>query len=217
MATNAIGIAVAIVLALLPPGLYGGNPKYTKRVLEEEKSLLVECINLLLSHTQSTDIDATSSKKIEDEIQTIRSERITKISKLIEEANDFYSDSAKLRSFHLLNVDSQLKECLDKLQVLASWIFVSVGYAVKTLKDKRLGDQFLDDAESRLQLQKMIEELEAGSGEVHFEKLTIEDADSSTTSAVAKSRIFINCIVISIHKLEEVDEKLRSIKYGLCS
>lgn len=216
ISTNAVGIAVAIVLALMPPALYGGNPKYARVVLEEERSFIIKCLQLLLKLPQSAESQAKSASSIEDEIQKIRTEDKTKTAKLLEEANDFYSDSAKLRSIHFLTVDPKLKKSLDTLQVVGSWIFVTFGYALQTLKNKEYGKQFLEDEKSRNQLEGMLQELQTGTGHVNFERMTIQDEEGGS-SASTKSAVFLNCVNVSIQKLEQVELELQTIKYGICS
>lgn len=185
--------------------------------MEEEKALMVKCLQLLLSSTESPeDGSAVPKTSIEDELQKIKAERATRISKLLDEANDFYTDSSKLNHFHLLKVDPKLKECLDLLQVIASWIYVSIANAVQVLKNEKPGEGFLQDSESRAQLEAMLQELQSGSGDAQFEKLTVQDEEHGSSGAT-KSIIFINCVVESIRKLQKVDKELETIKYGLCS
>lgn len=136
----------------------------------------------------------------------MRAENRTIIAKGLEEANDFYSDSAKLKSFHILTVDTRLKECLDSLQVTASWIFVAFGYAALIMKDETLGDEFLQDAESRKQLQTILQELESpGSGEAKVERLSIQDEEGGKVAA-AKSAIFVHSVIVSLQKMQKDQE-----------
>lgn len=216
--TNFVGIAMAIVLALLPPALYGGNPKWAQNVLKEERALLAQCLELILSQTKC---QTTSVTDVKEQFEQIRVESVGNISKLLDEANDFYSDANRFDSLHFLRVDPKLKQSLDSLQVISSWIFVSARYAVQLLSNPKHGEHFLADDETRCKLETLLQELKSGSSSLtettSFEKLTIQDEEGGTSTDKAKSIIFINCVIRAMQKLEENEARLETVKYGLFS
>lgn len=205
---NAVGIAMAIVLAILPPGLYGGNPKLAISILEKEKLVLARCLRLLLDHLQPTNDSTLPVDDFCKELEDLNTDSKQQISKLLVEANDFYSDASKLAALPLWKADPKLKASLDSLKVVESWIYTVLYYAKNVFQDEQFRNTFLVETQSQSRLKEVLNLLEAES------MVELPDTDQGVSTSF-ESRLFVHFTCTAYRKLRLNEERLLSITWGI--
>lgn len=212
---NGVGIVMAILLAILPVSLYGGNPKFASEVLEREKDTVIRTVRLLLNHGQCNDVNSAAA--LAQEIDKIREESKEQCSKLLEEANDYYSDSSKIAALPFWQVDPKLKHSLDSLKVLGSWIYTFLGYAVHVLEaeDEERWKQLHADEESQQRLNILLEGLESGSFALIPDPEPCGPDGASDTLISFESKVILNHVRVASQQMKLNRDRLASIKWGI--
>lgn len=121
MMANLVGISVAVVLAVIPPGIWGGNPRHCRSIVSLHWSKLLEVIEIMLSCSQeesSRSEQSGAQRKYEEAANQLRelSNQIqSQSSKMQAMAVDFEKDASKLHKMPRFQVDSRLKVEIAKV------------------------------------------------------------------------------------------------------
>lgn len=113
MVANLVGIAMAILLAVVPPGNYGGDPGHTRKINSFHWQSVQTVVDFLVS------CDPTSGEaEVADHIQTLNSlsnKILQKSTNMQGLAVDFEKDAARLHNLPYLQVDPKLKGEIAKV------------------------------------------------------------------------------------------------------
>lgn len=224
---NTTGIAMAIVLAIIPPGLWGGDPKYAMALLCEEQEILRECLEILLSPTEESDDRDAGFEKLATRIDKLHSDKRAVAAKLSNEANDFYKDSSRFRRLPFCRVDPKLKSELDALTSVGSLIFIMLDFAAKICRTEDLRSSLLDQPEQSSCLRDVLKELKSDVANEPVDGVTSGGAADHTASATSvetaeddegaapkedATKLFLHYVKIAHHKLRERKSGLSAIK-----
>lgn len=118
MFANLVGIVLAVILAVIPPGIWGGDPKHTRSLVRYHWSTTIEVLQKILSiplihktgEPPGNFCEQTAKELIElgEKINA----RSTKIQEL---AVDFEKDAARLKKLPCFKIDPKLKVEIAKV------------------------------------------------------------------------------------------------------
>ena len=119
MVSNLAGIIVSMILALLPPGNWGGGDPghHCKAIIKHHWKSTAVAIRLLLSCQPDSngDLDDKKCKETVTALLELREETIKQSKKMQELAVDFEKDAMRLNKFPLFQVDQKLKSVIVKV------------------------------------------------------------------------------------------------------
>lgn len=102
---------MAIVLAVIPPGNYGGDPGHTRKINNFHWHSLLRVVEILIScNSKSAEVEATSSV-----LDGLSSEILRKSATMRELTFDFEKDASRLHQLSCFRVDPRLKVELGKV------------------------------------------------------------------------------------------------------
>lgn len=220
---NTTGIAMAIVLAIIPPGLWGGDPKYAMALLREEQTALRECLEILLSSTEAVDDRDAGFEKLASRIEKLLSDKKAVKMKLSNEANGFYKDSSRFSRLPFCRVDPKLKSELDALISVGSLIFVVLDFAAHICRTKDLRSSLLDQPGRSSCLRDVVKELKSDVVNEAGDVATAEGAADHTASATNAEPAEDNegaalkedATILFLHYVKIAHHTLRKRKSGL--
>jgi len=132
MVSNLVGVAMAMVLAVIPPGNYGGDPMHAKKINHFHWQSITSVVEKLLS----SEVEA-------DKFHALAKDMQTKSTNMRELAADFEKDANRLQILPRFKIDPSLKGELGKITrdiYVASFI-------------PRLAARILENDASRMALQ----------------------------------------------------------------
>jgi len=106
MVANLVGILMAAILAVIPPGNYGGDPGHTKKVNDFHWRTLKSVIERICSSEGISDADA---KTLAKEFHSLATGSVATSASLLELVTDFRDDADRLHKSPLFRVDPMLK------------------------------------------------------------------------------------------------------------
>ncbi len=112
MVANLVGILMAMVLAVLPPGNYGGDPGHTRKINNFHWHSLQNVVEVLISNDVVS--DEVVAKKIQ-KLESLSSKILRKASSMQEITVDFEKDATRLQKLSCFRVDPRLKGELGKI------------------------------------------------------------------------------------------------------
>jgi len=137
---NLSGVAMAMIVAFIPPQVHGTDPEHIKALFRCERAAVSECADLLV------DIKAETATKLE---QVHASFTNTSYAKQ-KEALFLLKDSSKMLRLPIFKVDPRLGQYLESLTVLATAVSNLLVLAIHLAKDEML----LVDNKERLWFQR---------------------------------------------------------------
>jgi len=112
MVANLLGIVMAIVLAVIPPGNYGGDPGHTRKINNFHWHSVQTVVELLIS------CDDVADELLAKNVQTLdslSSKILRKSASMQEITVDFEKDAARLQKMTCFKVDPRVKMELGKI------------------------------------------------------------------------------------------------------
>jgi hypothetical protein len=140
LVSNLIGIAMAVLLSVIPPNVMGGNPKWARKVLDEVKSTLVTMARLLL------DGDTCQLQKIEK----LHKSYSKRINLLQGDALYLMEDAERMSVFPFYKVDPVLHEQVMTLAVTSSFVSVLLDRAMDLTSGDYKNDFLRNELEALL-------------------------------------------------------------------
>lgn len=221
--SNAVGISFAILLAVLPPGWYGGSPKLAQSVLASQKEVLANALTFLFTHQNDDEAIQQIAQEIEDMRTSLRSCGQEKLAK----AKAYYDDGNKLQKIpKVCWVDPKLGNTLNAIESLGSWIYVVIGFIKHIIQNAEVRESLEKDKATQNRIQHIIQSLQASAKS----STSLQWAEGATTESCAKENndvmtdkpevcddldLFRWYCEIALHKLEQRDMELIAIKHGL--
>eukprot|EP00536_Pseudo-nitzschia_multiseries_P003499 jgi/Psemu1/323052/estExt_fgenesh1_pg.C_540018 len=187
MVANLVGIAMAIVLAIVPPGIWGGDPSHCLSMVRYHQSQTARAIELVLSLSCPDDAAAddkdldkrtaanynpvTDAGSVAADLRVLSEEIRSHSSALQEQAVDFEKDASKLRSLPLFRVDPRLKTEIARVtRDIHIAAFVPLLAAAILLDGEKRGQLLRSESRYRKDLETLLGEM-------------AEDCTSASTSA----------------------------------
>ncbi len=109
MVANLVGIFMAMVLAVLPPGNYGGDPGHTRKINNFHWHSIQTVVELLISK------DDVADEVVAKNLDSLSSKVLRKSSSMQEITVDFEKDAARLQKLPFFRVDARVKGELGKI------------------------------------------------------------------------------------------------------
>lgn len=110
MVANLVGIFMAMVLAVLPPGNYGGDPGHTRKINNFHWHSIQTVVELLLSND-----DDVADEVVAKNLDSLSNKVLRKSSSMQEITVDFEKDAARLQKLPFFRVDPRVKGELGKI------------------------------------------------------------------------------------------------------
>lgn len=101
--SNLVGIAIAMLFAVIPPSVWGGNPAHCREIVEGIEDRAGEYLNILL---QSSTIDDASFETTSTDLMTKKDLDLAAGIRLHELSKDFLNDASRLSKVPLLRTDT---------------------------------------------------------------------------------------------------------------
>ena len=222
IAGTCVGVGMAMLMAALPMGIYGGNPKYSRAATESQLNLLLCCLRELLDYSNEKGLHAGNA--LPESLVLSRCETIQKfISEShfeanLEKANDYCKDASKLHNLPFWKVDPKLSHILESLKVVGSSIETSFSLATFIMQSTNddIRGSFLSDLHCQQCLTNLILGLENISKDEirkqYFRKEIITASMVSESSL--HTRLFLSFIREAIDNLIEADKEIQTIEWG---
>ena len=221
--SNLAGILMSVVMALIPPGVYGTSPREAKFLLEDNKRVFRDCIELMLNGSSSDVEELHRLHAVAKEIF------MTEFS----EVNDNYNDAAdQLKGLCIYKPNPKFKIGLGHLAVLGSTILslVRLGIIILELEPQE-GGSFSECSKERNCLIKILESLDieddihknsayhihkhAREGKSHKRPQMIAGSLKQSARAVPIQTTFCHLCIFITHYLVHREIKLDSVYYGM--
>ena len=216
ISANLVGIAVAMILALIPPCVYGSSPRLSKFLLEDQKRAFRDCIQFAL--------DGSDSKKLHH-LHVVAQ---TTFTSQFSEANSNYTDANQMKKLPLLKPNPLMKLGLDHIAVLGSSILSLIRFATYLIEHQPNGkDRFPDGSTDRRVLEAILEGLDidddprkisdynmhnkANEGIQHSRPHLLVAAPPSDRA----STTFVHMCIFIMHYIMHREIKLDDIKFGM--
>jgi hypothetical protein len=142
---NCVGIGMAMLMAAIPPGVYGGSPREAKFLLEDNKRVFLK-------------------SKLEQLYATAEATFIAEFS----EANDNFSDASQLQKLCILKLDPKLRLELDHMDILGSSILSLLRFSIALADIQPQGGETGDENDHRAALEGILDGLEIDDYKYHM-------------------------------------------------
>jgi len=153
IASNCVGIAMALFMATIPPGIYGNCPYNLKHLLEDKKRFFRDCLQLMLDNADS---DKDTIQKLNNLHAAARATFIDGY----KEANDNFNDAKILQNLFILKPSEEMKQSLDTFAILGSSVLSVIRFAIVLLENSAGEERFTEGSEARKALQTILDALD---------------------------------------------------------
>jgi hypothetical protein len=137
--SNLLGIAMACFLAVIPPNVMGGDPKWTELILQETKSATEQFILGLLDDDEAALVQLQKSHSAEfDALQV--------------DATFLFEDAKRGSMFPFYRVDERLGEEIDQLVITSVFLQFLIARAIEARKTEGEDALFARDSQSSFDL-----------------------------------------------------------------
>lgn len=148
---NLVGISVAVIMAVIPPNVHGGDPHHAVFMMDEVRKGCVQFIGLLLR----AEADGQSILDLDQRVSSATSTERTETVYLL-------ADAERFSKFPIYKVDPTLGETVARTTISAS--FLSAVMSSTVLKMQTDGSDWLRTDTCREALESIRERIERGSG-----------------------------------------------------
>ena len=220
---------MALLMASIPPCVYGGSPRDTLHLLEDYKRVFRSCIELMLEGS-GTDA-ALSNDDLKSKMNHLHSTAKALFISEYSEADANYKDADQLQRLFILKLDPTLRAELDYMAVLGSSILGLLRFGVALLEiDSDRSMQFAEGSEDREILESLLEGLQvaehgtsgfhkhhrAGMGKEHSRpKLAMDTAKKREGQrAVPPTTTFVHFCSYLYHYILHREANLDEVSFG---
>ncbi|KAL9181800.1 LOW QUALITY PROTEIN: hypothetical protein ACHAXT_012143 [Thalassiosira profunda] len=190
---NLVGIALSMALALLPPGLYGGDPGHTRKMNHYLWRSVEASLQLLLS-CEVLDDSATCAEKMKELSDGI----FSKAAKLQECVIDFEKDASRLNKFPLLRVTR------------SSYVVAFIPLLAARIMADEQGRELILDGVVRTELSDILVSMKSG----HIRESEVDTFHLAPSEDVNLLVMVIRWLVC---ELDRHRNSLGDIKFGICT
>ena len=154
---NLVGIAMAVFMATIPPGVtYGGSPCSAQFLLEDIKRAFRECIELMLAGS-GTDATITNDD-LSEKLFQLHANVLATFTSEFDESNKNFIDATQLASLPILKVDARMKAGLDTLAILGCSVLSLIRFGACLPMEP--SERFGQGSEERKALEKILHGLD---------------------------------------------------------
>jgi hypothetical protein len=121
---NLLGICMAMLMSIIPPGVYGNSPREAKFLLEDQKRAFRDCMKLVL--------EESDPKKFHQFHASANSSFLAGFM----EANDNYNDANQLQRLCILKPNPKMKMGLNSLAIISSSILTLLQFGASLVKSE---------------------------------------------------------------------------------
>ena len=104
--SNLVGILIAVVLAFVPPGVWGGDPSHCREIVDQIEANSADYLDILLKSREVT--DATKLEEISKTLMQKKDADLTAGIRLHGLAKDVFDDAQRLSAAPFLKTDAGL-------------------------------------------------------------------------------------------------------------
>jgi hypothetical protein len=216
MLANLVGIAFGMVLAIIPPQIYGGDPGHCRSIVHLYRDNIIEVLQMLLSDEIIPGTRTACEeryKKVADELIDLREKYLFESKKMQETAVDFEKDASKLQMLPRFKVDKNLKGEIGKVTRDIHVAAYVPEHAARMLLDPEKRSLMLgENSRGREELENMLLKLKGGidlGGETRTKSSEMESSESELDLELLLRTI--NWLAEEIKKHEDA---FNSIKWG---
>ncbi|EJK63821.1 hypothetical protein THAOC_15504 [Thalassiosira oceanica] len=153
---NLAGIFLSLVLAAIPPGIFGSSPRELQFLLEDKKRALRDCLRLILDGSKT-------EHRLPQHDLAARLHRLHATAKAtfiagFSDANAYHKDAQQLKSLPILKVDPRMQVALGNAAVLGASLLSLIRLAILIVESDTELAGFAEGAEER----KVLEEIVSG-------------------------------------------------------
>lgn len=220
MVSNLVGIALSMLLALIPPTIKGSDPSHCESIVTFHRNSVAEVLNILLScHLDPENGNVKGIEGARSKLKILSSKILVQGTHMQEMAVDFEKDASKLRKVPIFLVDPLLKPEISKvtrdiyicafIAKHASDILADGETRSILLNDGSYGRYELENLNRILQLRNLPLSTKNDEGSITF------DHQSTRTNGLIDAKLLIYTIkwlLNEIHGHEEVLCKIRKKK-----
>lgn len=215
---NLAGIGMALVMAFIPPAVFGSSQREAKFLLEDKKRAFRDCIELTLNGSDPAKLYhlyATAQATFTAEFK---------------EANDNYKDANQMKKLGILKPDPELKKGIDNLAVLGSSILGLIKLAAWLVEESADATmRFPDGGENRRILELILEgldieedcslsgysmQLRRGEGKTH-ERPNLPHSANQDADIVLAQKTFTHFCIFACNYIKHRERKFDEILWGL--
>lgn len=173
---NLTGIAMAVIVAFLPPQVYGSDPKHADALYRCERDAMSECWELLL------DMNNETSFRLEQILANFNKD----IYAHQKEAVFLLKDASKMSRLPIFKVDARLGPCVESLTVLGTAISSFLSFAIQLAHD----DTLMMESERRRWFRKTLSIMDASSkGETEKDSSITATSPEDLEDFIAEGRL----------------------------
>ncbi|VEU40287.1 unnamed protein product [Pseudo-nitzschia multistriata] len=211
MIANLVGISMAIVVGLLPPGIWGGNPRHCRNIVRYHRCKISEAIELVASCPPSLGKEVAG--KVAGELRDLSTEIENRSTEMQVIAADFEKDASRLRAMPRFQVDPRLKIEISKVtRDIYTAAFVP-----------KLAASILEDAERRSALvgtesvyrRELLKLWEVGHDPSIESSAPIPNLPKATCDGDTDAELLVRAIAWLRDEFIQHETVLDSIKFGL--
>ena len=225
MVANLVGILLASILALIPPGLWGGDPVHCRSMVSFHWKSVTDVLRLVLS----IPLIPNDGKPVQDfcvdaanELLKLREEILEQSSKMQELAVDFEKDASRLQKFPYFCVDPRLKlEIAQVTRDIHITAFIPM-FAAGLLKDSNKCATLLGkESSGRKELEALLVEMACGvTTGCQKDRQELDIISSlSLSEGSTNAEVDVELLLRTIHWVKEEmykhEEALNKIKWGV--
>jgi len=222
LVSNLVGIVVAMVLAVIPPGNWGGDPGHCRSINRLHWNTTQEFIRLLLSCKLNDDGEPSNEdcQQVSEKLTQLSLKTLQQSTKMQVRAVDFEKDAAKLQRLPRFQVDPRLKLEIGKVtRDINITIFLPQLAARLILEPDRRFLMLGRDSAGRKELESLFAKMQDGldgnkktSGSV--KGTGYHETVATTTDAEVDLELLLRTVNWLTNEIECHEEALDKIKYG---
>jgi hypothetical protein len=222
LVANLLGIVVAMVLAVIPPGNWGGDPGHSRSINRLHWNATQEFLRLLLSCQLNDDGEPSNEdcQQASEKLMQLSVKTLHQSTKMQVMAVDFEKDASKLQRLPYFKVDPRLKLEIGKVtRDINITIFLPQLAARLVLEPDRRFLMLGRDSVGRKELESLFSKMQDGlDGSKKTSGLVkgagYHETVATTTDAEVDLELLLRTVDWLINEIECHEEALDRIKYG---
>ena len=213
---NLLGICMAMLMSIIPPGVYGNSPREAKFLLEDQKRAFRDGMKLVL--------EESDSQKFHHFHASAKSSFLAGFM----DANNNYNDANQLQRLCILTPNPKMKLGLNSLAIISSSILTLLHFGASLVESEPCADTRFNE-EDRQTIQAILDNLDIeedihntslyymhhrdGEGKKH-ERFDVSRSNLPNESVVPAHTTFTHLCMFISHYVMHHEIKLDEIQYG---
>jgi hypothetical protein len=215
---NLVGICMAMLMSILPGGVYGNSPREAKFLLEDQKRAFRDCLKLVLEESDS------------DEFHHYHASAKSSFLAGFIEANDNYNDTKMLKRLCILTPNPEMKIGLTTLAIIGSSVLKLIHFGAILVESNPCAETRFNEEDRKI-IESILDNLDIeedihntslygmhhqkGEGKKH-ESLDVSQSNlqDDTERVVPVHTTFTHLCIFIAHNVINHEIKLDEIQYG---